>query len=104
LKIWGRYGGTYWSTFQALAPKLGQGAKFILGGHAWAALSGAAARCVIALEELRSPQNSAGGGAGGRLSTVLAVVAALAVREILGVVWRVVMAPMTKSPDGYALY
>ncbi len=87
-----------------LAPKLGQGAKFIIGGHAWAAVSEAAARCLIALGELRSLQNSAGGEGGGRFSTLLAVVAALAVREILGVVWRVVMAPMTKSPDGYALY
>lgn len=58
---------------------------------------------MIALEELRSPQNSAGGGLGGRLSMLLAVVAALAVRELLGVVWRVVMTPLTKSSDGYAL-
>lgn len=89
-----RYGGTYTSTAVALAPKVEATAKYVVGGEAWGALRRGAEGCALALRELRSPE----GKADPRLSTALAVVAALIVREVVGWIAReVFIAPDKKG-------
>lgn len=87
-----RYDGTYSGTVLALAPKIEAGAKFVMGGNAWSAVLEEAHRWRLTLEELLSPKSKLGA----RLETVLAVVAALVARELLGVFVRAVMEPEKK--------
>jgi len=88
-----KYGGTYSSTVTALYPHLERGGKYILGGHAWSAVREGGESVMLAVQELQSP----GGANGGRLSTVLAVVAALLAREMLGFLVSVVREPVYKA-------
>ena len=88
-----KYGGTYSGTYHALAPQVEQAVKFVVGGNVLSALQEAAQRAAVALQELQAPESKAGA----RMSTVLAVVAALAARELLGMLVRVIMSPDTKE-------
>jgi hypothetical protein len=88
-----RYGGTYTSTATALAPKIDAAAKYLVGGEAWGALRRCADGCVIAINELRFSE----GKGSARLSTALAVIAALIAREVLGLVVHAIMVPDKKA-------
>jgi len=88
-----KYGGSYSSTFVALYPQLEYGGKYLLGGHAWTAVRDAGANVMVAVQELQSPGSTPGSTNRGRLSTVLAVFAALVAREVLGFLVSVVREP-----------
>jgi hypothetical protein len=81
-----KYGGTYTSTCLALAPKVEQAARFVIGGHVITALRNVVDRAALELQDLRSPESKGGG----RFAMLLAAVAALVAREVLGFFVRVI--------------